>query len=50
MDLKSPNALRFAFAETYTKNMNVFAPESIVGTDQTKISSGKDHFRNGLQG
>jgi len=29
VDLKSPNAMRFAFAETYTKNMNVFATESI---------------------
>ena len=36
MDLKSPNALRFAFAETYIKNMNVFAPESIGALTKQK--------------
>ncbi len=29
MDLKSPNAMRFGFAETYAKHMNAFASESI---------------------
>lgn len=29
MDLQSPNAMRFGFAETYKKNMNVFVTESI---------------------
>ena len=36
MDLKSPNAMRFGFAETYTKNMNVFATESIEALAKQK--------------
>lgn len=36
MDLKSPNAMRFAFADTYAKCMNSFATESIEALAKQK--------------
>lgn len=36
MDLKSPNAMRFGFAETYAKHINAFASESIEALAKQK--------------